>query len=60
MTTFLSRVEPAAAPLLGLPDHHGLAATIVLGADRPTRLSRHDVETFATIDRFDGRSFTGS
>jgi nitroreductase len=63
MTTFLSRVEPAAAPLLGLPDHHGLAATIVLGvpdADRPTRLTRHDVETFATVDRFDGRSFTGS
>jgi nitroreductase len=63
MTTFLSRAEPFAAPLLGLPDHHGLAATIVLGApegDRPTRLTRHDVATFTTIDRFDGASFDGS
>jgi nitroreductase len=63
MTTFLSRAEPAAAPLLGLPEHHGLAATIVLGqpdGDRPTRLTRHDVDRFATIDRFDGPAFTGS
>ncbi len=37
MTTFLSRVEPAAAPELGLPDHHALAATIFLGVPETTR-----------------------
>jgi nitroreductase len=56
MTTFLSRVEPAAAPALGLPDDHALVSTIFLGVPehQPTRLSRHPVEDFATIDRFDG------
>jgi nitroreductase len=56
MTTFLSRAEPAAAPLLGLPDHHALVATIFLGVpeNQPTRLRRNPVESFATIDRFDG------
>jgi len=56
MTTFLSRVEPAAAPLLGLPEDHALAATIFLGVpDRPVaRLRRREVPTFATVDRFDG------
>ena len=56
MTTFLSRQEPVAAPLLGLPDGHALAATIFLGhVDRfPTKLRRRPVGEFATIDRFDG------
>jgi nitroreductase len=60
MTTFLSRAEEAAAPLLALPDHHALAATIFLGRpaqDRPTRLTRRDVTSFATVDRFDGEPF---
>ena len=41
MTTFLSRAEPAAAPLLGLPDHFALVATIFLGVPehQPTKLS---------------------
>lgn len=57
MTTFLSRVEPAAAPPLGLPDDHALASVIFLGVPefQPTRLRRHPVEAFTTIDRFDGR-----
>lgn len=57
LTTFLSRAEPAAAPVLGLPPDHALAATIFLGhpaAAPPTKLRRHPVSTFATIDRFDG------
>jgi nitroreductase len=61
MTTFLSRVEAVAGPLLGLPEHHALAATLVLGVpdgERPTRLSRRDVDTFTTVDRFDGPPFT--
>ncbi len=60
MTTFLSRVEPAAAPLLGLPAHHALAATIFLGVPEhvTTKLSREPVERFATVDRFDGEAFS--
>jgi hypothetical protein len=56
MTTFLSRAEPAAAPLLGLPEHHALVATIFLGVPehQPTKLKRHPVDSFTTIDRFDG------
>lgn len=57
MTTFLSRAEPDASDLLGLPEHHALAATIMLGVpaeERPTRLSRRPVDAFTTLDRFDG------
>jgi nitroreductase len=61
MTTFLSRAEPAAAPLLGLPVDHALVATIFLGhpVHQPTKLNRRPVNSFATIDRFDGESFDG-
>jgi hypothetical protein len=61
MTTFLSRVEPTAGPVLGLPEHHALAATIFLGVPtrQATKLTRHDVPSFATVDRFDGPAFTG-
>jgi nitroreductase len=56
LTTFLSRVEEAARPMLGIPDTHGIAAMIVLGhpVQQPTRLNRNPVEQFATVDRFDG------
>ena len=59
MTTFLSRVEPAAAPALGLPEHHALVTTIFLGhpVHQPTRLKRNPVASFATVDRFDGPAF---
>lgn len=56
LTTFLSRAEQLAAPVLGLPPDHAIAATIFLG--RPvhlsTKLTRAPVSTFATVDRFDG------
>ena len=60
MTTFLSRAEPDAAPELGLPPDHALVATIFLGVPRQqvTKLRREPVETFATIDRFDGDVLT--
>ena len=56
MTTFLSRVEADAAPLLKLPEHHALAATIFLGypVHQPTRLRRKQVEEFASVDSFEG------
>ena len=59
MTTFLSRVEPAAAPALGLPEHHGLVTTIFLGhpVHQPTKLKRNPVESFTTRNRFDGPTF---
>lgn len=62
LTTFLARAEPAARPVLGLPAGHAIAATIFLGhpVHRPTRLSRNDVRTFATVDRFDGPAFPNS
>ena len=60
MTTFLSRVEPEAGRELGLPEHHALVATIFLGVpeQRATKLRRDPVESFTTVDRFDGAAFT--
>jgi nitroreductase len=60
MTTFLSRAEPDAAPLLGLPADHALVATIFLGhpEHQNTKLRRNTVASFATIDRFDGPPLT--
>ncbi|HEX3087457.1 MAG TPA: nitroreductase family protein [Ilumatobacteraceae bacterium] len=56
MTTFLSRAEDAAAPQLGLPKDHALAATVFLGypTHLNTKLRRGAVSELATIDRFDG------
>jgi nitroreductase len=59
LTTFLARAEPAARPLLGLPDTWAIAAMVAIG--RPpkqvTRLRRNPVSSFATVDRFDGPVF---
>lgn len=59
MTTFLARAEAAARPLLGLPEHHAIVATIFLGVPthQNTKLTRHPVERFTTVDRFDGPTF---
>jgi nitroreductase len=58
LTTFLSRVEPGAAAPLGLPPDHALVATIFLGVPvhQATKLRRNPVESFATLNRFDGGS----
>lgn len=60
LTTFLSRAEAQAAPILALPAGHALVSTIFLG--RPvhlnTKLSRRDVAEFTTVDRFDGPPLT--
>jgi nitroreductase len=60
MTTFLSRAESTAAPDLGLPDGHALAATIFLGypVHQNTKLRRGEVDAFTTVDRFDGEPLT--
>ncbi len=59
MTTFLSAVEPAAAPLLRLPADHALAATIFLGYPvfQPTKLARSSVSSFTTLESFDGSPY---
>ena len=59
MTTFLSRTEQEAGPMLGLPPDHALVATIFLGhpVHQPTRLNREPVASFASLDRFDGTGF---
>jgi nitroreductase len=59
ITTFLLRAEPAAAPVLGLPPDHALAAVIFLGhpVHQPTKLRRAAVEDFTTVDRFGGEAF---
>lgn len=60
MTTFLSRAETPASPILGLPEGHALVATIFLGqpVHQNTKLRRRPVAEFATIDRFDGTPLT--
>jgi len=59
LTTMVIREEPAASELLGVPAGHGVAALIALG--HPTRtfskLTRAEVSSFTTIDRFDGPAF---
>jgi nitroreductase len=59
LTTFLSRAEADAAPILGLPVDHALVATIFLGypVHQVTKLGRRPTSTFTTIDRFDGEAF---
>jgi nitroreductase len=56
MTTMLVRQEDAVKELLGIPDTVALAGMLALGVpvSRPTRLRRDPVESFATVDRFDG------
>jgi len=60
LTTFLAAAEPAAKELLGIPEHHAVAAMVPLG--RPvkqlTKLRRKPVEDFATWDRFEGDTFS--
>jgi nitroreductase len=60
VTTFLVAGEPDAAPLLNLPPGHAIAAMIQLGIPhhQVTRLRRNPVETFATVDRFDGAALS--
>jgi nitroreductase len=60
MTTFLSRAEAEAAPVLGLTANHAVAATIFLGfpVHLNTKLRRRPVAMFTTIDRFDGAPLT--
>jgi nitroreductase len=59
LTTFLAHGEKQAQTILGLPDHYAVAAMLPLGkpAKPLSKLRRHPVESFTTIDRFDGPAF---
>lgn len=61
LTTFLARREPEIAGVLGLPDGWALCAVVALGVPehQATKLTRRPVESFTTIDRFDGSPFPG-
>jgi nitroreductase len=57
-TSMLAHSEPEVLKVLGVPDGWAVAGALVLGypkdGKRPTRLRREEVETFATVDSFDG------
>jgi nitroreductase len=56
MTTMVVRDEASVRALLGVPDTVAVAGVLALGEPvrQPTRLRRSPVESFATVDRFDG------
>ena len=56
LTTFLARAESQVAGQLALPSDHAIVATLFLGVPvhQNTKLRRNPVESFATVDRFDG------
>jgi nitroreductase len=60
MTTMATRNESAVQELLGVPEHHAIAAVVALGYPRReiSRLRRRTVSEFATFDRFDGAAVT--
>lgn len=60
LTTMPVRHEAAVKTLVGAGDELAVAGLVALGhpVHRPTRLTRHPVEEFATVDRVDGPPLT--
>jgi nitroreductase len=60
-TTFVAAREPQLQALLDVPRQYAFAAMIPLGKPKKqlTRLTRNPVETFTTLERFDGAPLTG-
>jgi nitroreductase len=56
ITTMAVRAEPELRRLLGVPEEYAVAAVVALGRPLrlPRRLSRAPVESFSTVDAFDG------
>jgi nitroreductase len=56
MTTVATRNEPQVSDLLHVPSTYAIAAVVAMGYvnARASRLNRHRVEEFTTIDRLDG------
>lgn len=59
MTTVAMRHEQVVRTALKIPDTYAVASVVALGypAKQVTKLSRRPVETFTTIDTFDGAPF---
>ena len=59
MTTVACRKEDEVRLALSIPETFAVASVVALGhpLKRHTKLSRHQVEEFTTIDRFDGQDF---
>ena len=59
-TTVAIRQEPQLKELLGVPEPVVVAGVLALGfpVQRATKLRRNPVESFATVDRYDGPAFT--
>jgi nitroreductase len=61
ITTVAIREEPALRELFAIPDHVVVAGVLALGypaGKRATKLRRNPVESFATVDRYDGPPVT--
>jgi nitroreductase len=61
ITTVAIREEPALRELFALPEHVAVAGVLALGypaGTRATKLRRNPVESFATVDRYDGEPLT--
>jgi nitroreductase len=56
ITTVATRRENDVRAALNIPDTYAVASVLVLGypRKRPTKLSRRSVETFTTLDSFNG------
>jgi len=61
MTTMVVRREAEVRAEFGIPDHMTVAALVALGRPvrSPSRLTRHGVEEFTTLDRLDGPALRG-
>lgn len=60
LTTFLAHQEPKVRELLELPDEFAFASMVAIGkpVKQLTRLRRRDVESFARVDSWTGKTFT--
>jgi nitroreductase len=56
MTTMVVREEASVRAVLGVPETVSVVGVVALGqpVHQPTRLTRRPVESFTTVDRFDG------
>jgi nitroreductase len=61
ITTMVLRREAEVRAAFAVPDHMAVAALVALGypVHQPTRLTRHSVEDFTTVDRVDGPALRG-
>lgn len=59
LTTFTSVHEPAVQALFNIPQHYAVCALLPIGEPikQLTKLRRNPVDSFATIDSFDGSTF---